>query len=142
MHPRKTYLNAIVYASLQTISTLMMRSSLLSSSMLVLSRKKTLTEYLQSGPGRTIATTRQGSERTVSTTTGFLEINDCAPSSPAGQGRGTQTHTKSEQISLSKGCCSCCRRAERVPYISQLVEIDTKMTFIQSISGFWRQEEG
>jgi hypothetical protein len=32
----------------------------------------------------TMATTRQGSERTVWTTTGFLEINDCAPSSPAG----------------------------------------------------------
>ena len=141
MHPRTTYPNEIVCAFWKTTWTLRMRFSLLPSLRLVLSRKKTWREYVQNGPGRTMATTRQASERTVSTTTGFLEINDCAPSSPAGQGRGTQLTQKSEQISRSEGCWSCCRWAERVPYISQSIEIESKMIFIHSISGVWRQEE-
>jgi hypothetical protein len=48
-----------------------------------------------------MATTRQGFGKTVSTTTGFLEINDCAPSLASGQGQ-RNSHKKASKLVVQK----------------------------------------
>ena len=48
-----------------------------------------------------MATTRQGFGKTVSTTTGFLEINDCAPSLSSGQGQ-RNSHKKASKLVIER----------------------------------------